>query len=73
MHIPVHSVAGYIDVMETSLVILTMAGLFPDGPLYIHHYSIMQNIFIAVHILCALPIYLPPTPALATTDLFISI
>ena len=35
MHIPVHSpwLPGYIDVTQTVLVILTMAGLLPDRPL----------------------------------------
>ena len=34
MHIPVHSpwLPGYIDLTQTVLVILTMAGLFPDRP-----------------------------------------
>ena len=34
MHIPVHSpwLPGYIDVAQTIIVILTMAGLFPDRP-----------------------------------------
>ena len=34
MHIPVHSpwLPVYIDVAQTSLVIFTMAGLFPDRP-----------------------------------------
>ena len=34
MHIPVHSpwLPGYIDVVQTVLIILTMAGLFPDRP-----------------------------------------
>ena len=34
MHIPVHSpwLLGYIDVAQTNLVVLTMAGLFPDRP-----------------------------------------
>ena len=34
MHIPVHSLwlPGYIDVVQTFLVILTMAGLFLDRP-----------------------------------------
>ena len=34
MHIPVHSpwLPGYINVAQTLLVILTMAGLFPDRP-----------------------------------------
>ena len=34
MHIPVHSpwLPGYINVVQTILVILTMAGLFPDRP-----------------------------------------
>ena len=34
MHIPVHSLwlPGYINVVQTILIILTMAGLFPDRP-----------------------------------------
>ena len=34
MHIPVRSpwLPGYVNVAQTVLVILTMAGLFPDGP-----------------------------------------
>ena len=34
MRIPAHSpwLPGYIDVVQTSLIILTMAGLFPDRP-----------------------------------------
>ena len=37
----------------------------------IHHYSIIQSIFTALKILCALPIHLPLSPKpLATTDLF---
>ena len=34
MHIPVHSpwLSGYIDVTQTALIILAMAGLFPDRP-----------------------------------------
>ena len=34
MRIPVHSpwLPGYIDVTQTILVLLTMAGLFSDGP-----------------------------------------
>ena len=34
MRIPVHSpwLLGYIDVMQAILIILTMAGLFPDRP-----------------------------------------
>ena len=37
MHVPVHSPwhPGYIDVAQTVLVILTVAGLFPDRPSYI--------------------------------------
>ena len=39
MHIPAHSpwLPGYIDVIKTVLVIITMVGLFPDK-LYIHIY-----------------------------------
>ena len=38
MHIPVHSpwLPGYIDVMQTILIILIMAGLFPDRPCCTH-------------------------------------
>ena len=39
MHIPVHSrwLPGYISVMQTILVVLTMTGLFPDRPcMYTH-------------------------------------
>ena len=34
MHIPVHSpwLPGYIDVTQSILIILTVAGLFPDRP-----------------------------------------
>ena len=36
MYIPVHSpwLPGYISVVQTILIILTMAGLFPDRPCY---------------------------------------
>ena len=42
MHIPVHSpwLPGYIDVVQTVLIILTMAGLFLDRP----HVSKIVNI-----------------------------
>ena len=41
MHIPVHSpwLPGYIDVAQTVLVILTMAGLFPDRPYIYPHFT----------------------------------
>ena len=50
------------------------AGLDKCTVAYIHHYSIIQSIFIALHVLSILPIPLPsptshPTPA--TTDLYI--
>ena len=38
----------------------------------IHHYNIIQSIFTALRILCALPIYSSPRPfPLATTNIFI--
>ena len=41
MHIPVHSpwLPGYINVAQTFLIILTMAGLFPDRP----HMLLIRN------------------------------
>lgn len=38
----------------------------------LHHYSIQQNSFAALNILCPLPrhLYLPPPKPLAITDLF---
>ena len=43
MHIPVHSLwpPGYTDVMETSLIILTMAVLLPDRPHTFFYYRIL--------------------------------
>ena len=40
---------GYMDVMHTILVILTMAGLFPDKPLYIYIY-IYTYIYMYIYI-----------------------
>ena len=44
MHIPVHSprLPGYINVMQIILIILTMAGLFPDIP-HIILFDVIQN------------------------------
>ena len=44
MRIPVHSpwLPGYIDVMQTVLVILTVAGLFPGRP---HLLSNIRSLF----------------------------
>ena len=47
MHIPAHCLwlPGYISVMQTILVILKMAGFFPDRTLFVYEY-----IFIYLHI-----------------------
>ena len=45
MHIPVHSpwLPGYTDVVQTVLVILTMAGLFLDRLLYIYIFIVVVS------------------------------
>ena len=60
MHIPVHSpwLPGYIDFMQTILIILTIAGLFPDRPhrimgklyIYTQHTYVIYNTDILMHI-----------------------
>ena len=51
--IPVHSpwLPGYIDVMQTILIILTMTGLFPDTP------HIYVCIYISIYVYTHLYIY----------------
>ena len=47
MHIPVYSpwLLGYIDVMQTILVILTIAGLFPGRPHdFVHMWNLINKI-----------------------------
>ena len=48
IRIPVHSpwLPGYIDVVQTILIILTMAGLFPDRPhtdMFVYVYKILET------------------------------
>ena len=52
MYIPVHPpwLPGYIDVMQTILIILTMAGLFPDRP-HIYLYILYIYVHILIYIL----------------------
>ena len=53
MRIPVHSpqlldIAGYIDVAQTILIILIVAGLFPDRPcIYIHIHTTSHHLCVA--------------------------
>ena len=62
MHIPVHSLwlPGYINVMQTIFVILTMARVFPDGLcvsvcvctyicIYMHIYNVNQSTYILIY------------------------
>ena len=41
---------GYMDVVQSILVILTMAGLFPDGPLCVLDIFIWISIQIQIHL-----------------------
>ena len=57
MRIPVHSpwLPGYIDAMQTVLVMLTMAGLFPDRP----HIYIYIRVCVCIHIyICCAYVYI---------------